>query len=127
MDEGPTCCTWKPYWGAAKKACDIDQCGAPPMDGSNEDDQAGAPEPAPAVGPTCYTGKPYWGAAKKARGIDQYGLKDGQAGAPVTAAAAKGPAALTPAANKGRPAGGWGRVAAVPAGASGATTAPMTR
>jgi hypothetical protein len=40
-NEGPTCCTRKPYWGAAKKACDVDQYGAPLMDRSKEDDQAG--------------------------------------------------------------------------------------
>jgi hypothetical protein len=57
-----------------KKACDIDQHGAPPMDGSKEEDQAG------------YTENPYWGAAKKACGIDQYRAppmdesKDNQAG-----------------------------------------------
>jgi hypothetical protein len=30
VNEGPTCCTGKPYWGAAEKACDVDQYGAPP-------------------------------------------------------------------------------------------------
>jgi hypothetical protein len=47
VNEGPTCCTGKPYWGAVKKACDVDQYGTPLMDGSKEDDQAGC------------TGKPY--------------------------------------------------------------------
>jgi hypothetical protein len=78
----------KPYWGPAKKACDVDQYGALPMDGSKEDGQAGSTE------------NPYWGAAKKVCDVDQYeappmdGLKDGQAGAPATAAVAQGPAAL---------------------------------
>jgi hypothetical protein len=35
-------CIEKPYWGATKKACDVDQYDAPPMDGS-KDNQAGAP------------------------------------------------------------------------------------
>jgi hypothetical protein len=47
VNEGPTCCTKKPRWGAAKKACDSDQYGALPMDRSKSDSQAG------------YTGKPY--------------------------------------------------------------------
>jgi hypothetical protein len=60
-----------------KKACDVDAYGAPPMDGSKENDQAS------------YTEKPYWGATKKACGINQYGTlpmdgsKDGQAGLPT--------------------------------------------
>jgi hypothetical protein len=29
--------TGNPYWGAAKKVCDVDQYGAPPMDGSKDD------------------------------------------------------------------------------------------
>jgi hypothetical protein len=33
VNESPTCCTGKPYWDAAKKACDVNQYGAPPMDG----------------------------------------------------------------------------------------------
>jgi hypothetical protein len=37
VNEGPTCCTGKPYWGVAEKACDVDQYGASPMDGSKED------------------------------------------------------------------------------------------
>jgi hypothetical protein len=77
VNEGPTCCTEKSYWGAAEKACDVDQYGAPPMDGSKEDVQAGCTE------------KSYWGVVKKACDIDQYGAppmdgsKDGQAGAPT--------------------------------------------
>jgi hypothetical protein len=77
VNEGPTCCTEKSYWGAAEKACDVDQYGTPPMDGSKEDVQAGCTE------------KSYWGVAKKACDIDQYGAppmdgsKDGQAGAPT--------------------------------------------
>jgi hypothetical protein len=80
--EGIDRCTKKPYWGATKKACDVDQYGAPPMDGSKEDDQTGC------------TRKLYWGAAKKSCGVDQYrallmdGSKDGQAGAPATAVVA---------------------------------------
>jgi hypothetical protein len=58
VNKGPTYGTRKPYWGAAEKACDVDQYGAPPMDGSKEDGQVGC------------TGKPYWGAAKKACDID---------------------------------------------------------
>jgi hypothetical protein len=53
VNEGPTCCTGKPYWGAVKKACDINQYGASPMDGSKEDGQVGC------------TGKPYWGVVKE--------------------------------------------------------------
>jgi hypothetical protein len=60
VNEGPACFKGKPYWGAKKKACDIDQYEAPPMDGSKKDGQAGC------------TGNPYWGAAKKACGVDQY-------------------------------------------------------
>jgi hypothetical protein len=77
VNEGPTCCTEKSYWGAAEKACDVDQYGTLPMDGSKEDVQAGCTE------------KSYWGVAKKACDIDQYGAppmdgsKDGQAGAPT--------------------------------------------
>jgi hypothetical protein len=59
VNEGSTCYTGKPYQGATKKACNIDQYGAPPMDGSKEDDQAG------------YTRNPYWGAAKVCD-VDQY-------------------------------------------------------
>jgi hypothetical protein len=87
VNERPTCCAGMPYWSAAKKACDVDQYGALPMDGSKEDDQADC------------TGKPYWGVAKKGCSIDQYGAppmdesKDSQAGAPATAAVAQGPAA----------------------------------
>jgi hypothetical protein len=58
VNEESTCCMGKPYWGATKKTCDVDQYGAPPMDGSKEDDQVGCTE------------KPYWGAAKKACGVD---------------------------------------------------------
>jgi hypothetical protein len=61
VNEGPTCYTRKPYQGSTKKVCNINQYGAPPMDGSKEDDQAG------------YTGNPYWGAAKKVCDVDQYG------------------------------------------------------
>jgi hypothetical protein len=34
VNEGPTCCTEKPHWGAVKKACDVDQYEALPMGGS---------------------------------------------------------------------------------------------
>jgi hypothetical protein len=37
VNEGPSCCTRKSNWGAAKKVCDIDQYWAPPMDRSKED------------------------------------------------------------------------------------------
>jgi hypothetical protein len=78
VNEGPTWCTGKPYRGVAKKACEVNQYGAPPIDGSKEDDQLGCTE------------KPYWGATKKACDVDQYealpmdGSKDGQEGAPTT-------------------------------------------
>jgi hypothetical protein len=61
-NEGTTYCIKKPYWGTVKKVCAIDQYGAPPMHGLNEDGQAGCTE------------KPYWGAANEVCGIDQYGL-----------------------------------------------------
>jgi hypothetical protein len=155
VNEGPTCCTGKPYWGAAKKACDINQYGAPPIDGSKEDGQVGC------------TRKPYWAAAKKAYDVDQYGApptdesKDGQAGVPAaaparalaTAAVAQGPAmpeavhtgaptskgptapatgptgALTLAARRRRPVGGWPATVptAVLAGAPMAATAAKER
>jgi hypothetical protein len=41
VNEGPTCCTEKPHWGTAMKACGIDQYGTPPMGESKQDDQAG--------------------------------------------------------------------------------------
>jgi hypothetical protein len=62
VNECPTCCTGKPYWGAAEKAYDVDQYGAPPIDRSKKDVQAGC------------TGKLYWGAMKKACDVHQYGL-----------------------------------------------------
>jgi hypothetical protein len=43
-NEGPTCCTGKPYWGAVKKACDIDQYGAPPWTGRRRTARQVAPE-----------------------------------------------------------------------------------
>jgi hypothetical protein len=58
VNEGPACCTGKPYWNAVKKACDVHQYGAPPIDGSKEDGQVGC------------TGNPYWDAAKKACGVN---------------------------------------------------------
>jgi hypothetical protein len=80
VNEGPTCCTGKAYWSAAKKACDVDQYEALPMDGSKEDDQAGC------------TGKPYWGVAKKGCGVDQYGAPpmDRRVGARGSSGACKG-------------------------------------
>jgi hypothetical protein len=42
--EGPACYTGKSYWGAAKKPCDIDPYGAPPMYRSKEDCQVGCTE-----------------------------------------------------------------------------------
>jgi hypothetical protein len=89
VNEGPTCYIGKLYWGAAKKACGIDQYGAPPLDGSKEDGQVGVLVLAPTIGPTCCNEKPYQGATKKACNADQYGappmdeLKNGQTGAPV--------------------------------------------
>jgi hypothetical protein len=74
VKEGLACYTGKSYWGAVKNACDVDQYGASPMDGSKEDGQAGCTE------------SPYWGAAKKVCGVDLYeappmdGSKDSQAG-----------------------------------------------
>jgi hypothetical protein len=61
VNKDPTWCTGKLHCGAAKKACGNDQYGAPSMDRSKEDGQAGC------------TGKPYWGVAKKACDVDQYG------------------------------------------------------
>jgi hypothetical protein len=155
VNERPTCYTGKPYWGAAKKVCGVNQYGAPPMDGSKKGGQAGAlaavpvgvptvaaaakGPAAPTTGSTCCIRKPYWGAVKRACGVDQYeappmaGLKDGQAGAPATVAVAKGPMvpAAAPAgalAKKGRPTEGWGREAmAAPAVVPAATTTPTTR
>jgi hypothetical protein len=75
VNESPTYCTGKPYWGAIEKPCDVGQDGALPMGGS-KDIQAG------------YTEKPYWGATKMAYNVNQYGAppmdrsKDGQEGAP---------------------------------------------
>jgi hypothetical protein len=37
VNEGSTYCTERPYRGAAEKACDVDQYGALPIDGSKED------------------------------------------------------------------------------------------
>jgi hypothetical protein len=71
VNEGPTYCTGKPYWGDVKKVCGVDQNGAPPMHGL-KDGQAGVPVPASATGPTCSTRKPYWSAAKKACSVNQY-------------------------------------------------------
>jgi hypothetical protein len=82
VNEGPTCCAGKLYWGDAKKACDVDQYGAPPTDGSKKDGQAGC------------TGKPCWGIVKKTCDGDQYGAPpmDGQAGVPMAAPPAVVPA-----------------------------------
>jgi hypothetical protein len=41
MNVGPTCCTEKLYWRAAKVCC-VDQYGAPPMYESWREDQYGA-------------------------------------------------------------------------------------
>jgi hypothetical protein len=114
VNENPTHCTEKPYWGATKKACYTNQYGAPSMD-RLKDGQA----PTTAVvdkGSTTPTAVP--------------------TRAPTSTAAAKGPAgptgALTPATEKGRPTKGWGcettvAPATVPAGAPVATTAPTAR
>jgi hypothetical protein len=102
-EDGQVDCTRKPYWGAAKKACNIDQYGALPMDGS-KGGQAGAPAivavaQRPVVPVTVLAGVPTVAAASKG---------------PVAPAA--GPArALVPAVRKRRPAGGW--PAAKPTGA----------
>jgi hypothetical protein len=37
VNEGPTCCTGKPYMGAIEKACNVDQYGVPPIDESKKD------------------------------------------------------------------------------------------
>jgi hypothetical protein len=74
VNESPTCCTGKPYWGAAEMACDVDQYGAPPVGGSKEEG--------------C-TEKPYWSAVKRECSVYQYGAppmngsKGGQAGVPA--------------------------------------------
>jgi hypothetical protein len=49
VNECPTCCIRKSYWGDVKKACCADQYGAPlmygapPMDGLKKDDQGVLP------------------------------------------------------------------------------------
>jgi hypothetical protein len=43
VNKGPTSCTGKPYWGAAKKTCWVDQYEAPPMYGLWKDNQYKAP------------------------------------------------------------------------------------
>jgi hypothetical protein len=73
VNEGPTWCTGRPYRGATKKACNVDQYIALPMNGSKEDGLAGC------------TRKPYWSAVKKACGVDQYGAPpmDGSCNTPI--------------------------------------------
>jgi hypothetical protein len=44
VNEGPAYCIGKPYWGITKKACDVDQHGALPMDESKEGSEAGYTE-----------------------------------------------------------------------------------
>jgi hypothetical protein len=84
-------CTGKPYWGATKKACDVDQYGAPPMDGS-KDGQAGAPATVP-------TGATATAAVVQGPAM----LTAVPAGVPMTSIASKGPAGvLALAARKGR-------------------------
>ena len=46
-EDNQVSCTRKPYWGAAKKACSVNQYGAPPMDGS-KNGQAEVPTAAAA-------------------------------------------------------------------------------
>jgi hypothetical protein len=143
VNEGHACYTGKPYWGVTKKACNVEQYEATPMDGSTEDGQAGC------------TRNPYWGATKNACVVDQYGAlpmdgsKDGKAGAlamvpvglPAMIAVAQGPVtpvmvlagaptmtveakepttldvgparAPAPAMTKGGPTEGWGRATVV--------------
>jgi hypothetical protein len=62
VNKGPTCCTRKSYWGATKKAFDVDQYGAPPINRSKEDDQSGC------------TRNPHWGAAKRRAASTSTGL-----------------------------------------------------
>jgi hypothetical protein len=77
VNEGHACYMGKPYWGVTKKACNVEQYEATPMDGSKEDGQAGC------------IGNPYRGATKNACVVDQYGAlpmdgsKDGKARAPA--------------------------------------------
>jgi hypothetical protein len=65
VNKGPACCTGKPYWGAVKKACDVDQFEAPPMDGQAGcienpywpmDGQTDAPTTVPARASRAYDG-----------------------------------------------------------------------
>jgi hypothetical protein len=110
VNKGPACCIGKPYWGVTKKMCDVDQYGAPTMDGSKEDSQA-------KVAPETHIGVPQRRRAASTRAPPMDGSKDGQVGAPAAVV-------LAPAATKGGPTGGWGRAAAVvPA----AATALMAR
>jgi hypothetical protein len=44
VNERPACWMRKPYWGAVKKVCDINQYRAPPMDRFKEDGQTGCTE-----------------------------------------------------------------------------------
>jgi hypothetical protein len=43
VNEGPTCCTRKPHWGTVKKACNVDQYEALPMDESRRTTRRAAP------------------------------------------------------------------------------------
>jgi hypothetical protein len=153
VNEGPSCCTERPYWGAVKKAYGVDQCRAPPIGGSKEDSQTRTKGPAPVAGPTCCNGKPYWGATKQAcggqgvggahggayegasdgdRGSACKGANGGCSGQGVDGARGGVSGALTSAVKKGRPTGGWRRAAAVapvtvPAREPTATTSPTAR
>jgi hypothetical protein len=104
---GPTCCTRKPYLGAAKKTCGVDQYGASPMDGSKNSWERALGTGAEAKGPVAPTVEPT--TVPVAVPVRM----------PMAAAAAKG--SVVPAAGalvptkKGRPVEGWGR-AAVPGG-----------
>jgi hypothetical protein len=103
MNEGPTCCTGKLHWGAVKKACSVDQYGAPPMDES-KDGQMGEPTVVPVGVPAI---------AVVAQG--PAALMAVPAEAPTMVTASKGPAtpaagparAFAPAARKRRLGEGW--------------------
>jgi hypothetical protein len=90
----PICCTEKPYCSSAKKACEVDQYGAPPMNGS-KNGQVGLPATHVAV-------------PMRAPGTTPTTVP---AGVPTAATTVKGPAApmtgpmgaLASAVKKGRP------------------------
>jgi hypothetical protein len=104
--------TGNPYWGAAKKACDIDQYGAPPMDRLKDDHaEVLAAVPVGTDGGAC--GAPTMTAVAKGPAAPVVV----PTGVPMATATSKGPAtpttgpvgALAPAARKRRPAEGGQR------------------